>query len=104
MMLVSKFRKPAIYVAGLLGNQVQFGPGARELSNEQRHDSSPTASCGEGELLNKRTERGYVTGSGINTSQPNATEWLRRSWAFLPSGCNGGKGANAPEFTSVHEA
>ena len=63
------------------------------------------ASRGEGELRKQtRTERGYVTGSGINTSQPRATDWLRRSWAFLTPDVLGVRGPvlrNSPAFMGL---
>ena len=51
----------------------------------------------EGEPVKKRTERGYVTGSGINTSQPICDGMAPAFMGFLNSMSYGGKGAFAQD-------
>ena len=99
--LSSKFRKPR--------------PRQSELSRESRvvwsrrnriiHSCATKPqphSCGEGELHKKRTERGYLTGSGINTSQPKCDGLAPAFMGFLAVLLSGGKGAYAQDFTNVH--
>ena len=58
-------------------------------------------SYGEGELPKKRTDRGYVSGSGIKTRQPICDGWLRQSWAFFSQLMVGGKGAFAQNSPTI---
>ncbi len=101
--VLSKFRKASTTNADLSRDSAYATPGCSAIIHYATAPSSTSAaSCGEGELHKKRTERGYVTGSGINISQPKCDGMAPAIIGFLIPILCGGKGAYAQKFTSDH--